>query len=250
MNQKQLLSSILDLGEALLTSGAEVNRTEDTITRVCKAFGFVRCDVFTITSSIVLTVHTVSGDVLTQTRRIRAYTTDLERVNEINALSRAVCSGAYTPEQYQNKLSHILSAPHNPQWLTVLLYGVISAAFTVFFGGNAGDMICAFAGGITICAVWSLGVKIKMNSMVLLIACSAVGGFCALTLSKLGIGSCVDKIIIGNIMLLIPGLTLTSSLRDMISGDMISGLLEFCEALLKAAAIAIGFALVLIPFGG
>ena len=49
-------------------------------------------------------------------------------------------------------------------------------------------------------------------------------------------------------MLLIPGIAFTTSLRDMISGDTISGLLGISEAILKALAIAIGFAVVLMHF--
>ena len=58
-----------------------------------------------------------------------------------------------------------------------------------------------------------------------------------------------DKIMIGDIMLVIPGLQLTNSLRDMINGDMISGLLNMSEALLKAVAVAVGFAGVIILGG-
>lgn len=49
---------------------------------------------------------------------------------------------------------------------------------------------------------------------------------------------------IGNIMLVIPGRQLTNSLRDMINGDTISGLLNMSEALMRAVFVAMGFALV------
>ena len=58
------------------------------------------------------------------------------------------------------------------------------------------------------------------------------------------------KITIGNIMLLIPGIAFTTSLRDIINGDTISGLVGISEATIKAIAIAIGFALVLVQMGG
>ena len=68
-------------------------------------------------------------------------------------------------------------------------------------------------------------------------------------LLHIGIGHHSDKIMIGNIMLLIPGLALTTSLRDLINGDTISGLLGLFEAVIKAIAIAIGSALVLQGLG-
>ncbi len=55
---------------------------------------------------------------------------------------------------------------------------------------------------------------------------------------------------IGNIMLVIPGIQFTTALRDMINGDTISGLLNMSEAVLKAISVAMGFAVVLIVGGG
>ena len=62
--------------------------------------------------------------------------------------------------------------------------------------------------------------------------------------------SMVDTIMIGNIMLLIPGVLLTNSFRDFISGDMISGLLHFSEAIITAVGVAGGFIIAIILTGG
>ena len=80
--------------------------------------------------------------------------------------------------------------------------------------------------------------------------CSAITAFAVSLLVKAGIGMHPDKMIIGNIMLLIPGIQLTTSLRDIFNGDMIAGLLGLSEAVLKALAIALGFAFVPIGMGG
>lgn len=51
----------------------------------------------------------------------------------------------------------------------------------------------------------------------------------------------VDKIMIGDIMLLIPGLMATNAIRDILIGDTISGVMRFIEAMLLAAVLALGF---------
>ena len=61
---------------------------------------------------------------------------------------------------------------------------------------------------------------------------------------RVGLGESVDMISIGNIMLLIPGIPLTNSLRDMFTGNTISGMMRFLEAIIMALVIAFGFALV------
>ena len=55
---------------------------------------------------------------------------------------------------------------------------------------------------------------------------------------------------IGNIMLLIPGVLMTNSFRDFISGDMITGLLHFAEAMITAVCVAAGFILSKLLLGG
>ena len=83
----------------------------------------------------------------------------------------------------------------------------------------------------------------KHLSTILLVLALLVGGLLAALSVRIGLGRNVDMISIGNIMLLIPGIALTNSLRDMFSGNTISGLMRFIESILLALTIAFGFAL-------
>ncbi len=65
----QYLTIAMDVGEKLLQYGAETNRTEDSIRRICIAYGATRVDVFSITVNIETTMH-IGYDTYTQTRRI------------------------------------------------------------------------------------------------------------------------------------------------------------------------------------
>ena len=64
-----LLHCFLDLGEAMLAVGADVNRVEDSLSRLGLAYGAARMNVFVITSSIVVTMSLPDGRDVTQTRR-------------------------------------------------------------------------------------------------------------------------------------------------------------------------------------
>ena len=50
----------------------------------------------------------------------------------------------------------------------------------------------------------------------------------------------MDKIIIGLVMTLVPGVAITNSVRDVIAGDFIAGQTKMTEALLTATSIALG----------
>ena len=244
----RILAAVLDVGEMMLTSGAEVNRVENTIQRMMKAYGCSRVDVFTITSSIVVTVQDPEGKIITQTRRIHNYETDMYKIERCNALSRRICKETLPENQLQEAVEQIKQEKSYSRWVKFLAYGGISASFSIFFGGSIGDGVAAWLCGWLLYGAVEMCNRLKLQRIIMNIVCSVIVGLGAVLLTNIGLGNSVDKIIIGNIMLLIPGIALTTSLRDMISGDTISGLLGLCEALLRALAIAAGFALVLWQF--
>ena len=96
---KLLLDCAMEIGEMMLISGAEVHRVEDSMLRICHALGAVRADVFIIPSSMVCTVHSIDGDVKTQTRRVLSLRTDYHKLDKLNRLSRKICSQAMTIEE-------------------------------------------------------------------------------------------------------------------------------------------------------
>ncbi len=246
---KYIMTSIIDMGEILLTHGAEVSRIEDTVGRLCKAYGFVRSDVFTITSSVIVTSILPDGRTITQTRRIRERDTDLGRVEKVNALSRKICENPMGLEKLQKEIRAIQEEKKASPYLQLIMYMMISASLSVFFGGTAKDGLAASLSGVVLFATLYGSATLKMNSLIQTMFCSAVTSISVMLLVGIGIGVHPDKIMIGNIMLVIPGIQLTNSLRDMISGDMISGLLNLSEALMKAISVAMGFALGVL-FGG
>ena len=65
MDYTRIVQGILDIGESMLKSGAENFRLEDSLYRMCKAYGFVKYDVFVIPSNIQITVETPEGEFIT-----------------------------------------------------------------------------------------------------------------------------------------------------------------------------------------
>ena len=121
---------------------------------------------------------------------------------------------------------------------------LVSSSFCVFFGGSALDAVASGIIGVVLKYLDRVIRRTEANAFLSALLCSCLGGLLAGLAVKSGFGDNVDMISIGNIMLLIPGLALTNSLRDMFSGNTISGLMRFIEAILLALTIALGFAMV------
>ena len=238
---EQYLYYAMSIGEQLLVSGAEVGRVEDTIRRICKAYGAQRVDVFSITSSIVTTMYGDDFGICTQTRRVSEMENNLDRLDKLNRLSRKICSEKPAPEEIRKELEIIQNGPRYSFVVQLAVYALISGCFSVFFGGDWKDMVSSAVIGVILKVFQSYIKKGSVNSLITALLCAAVGGFLSNLSVLTGLGSHADLISIGNIMLLIPGIAFTNSVRDMFSGDTITGLLRFIESLLLAVTIALGF---------
>ena len=250
MNPEELISCSLDIGEQMLISGAEIGRVEDSVTLICKAYGCRRVDVFTITSSIVVSIESSNGVHMTQTRRITAGGTDLTRLDRLNNLSRQLCRETPSYAYAQQRIQEICAKKRFPLWVEALSSALIAFSFAIFFGGSLADGLAALPLGFLIRYLTYILEKASLNQVFVNVIASFVLSVAAAGLVSIGIGQDANKLIIGGIMLLIPGIALTNSLRDMISGDIMSGLLRFFNAVLVAAAIAAGYILAAGLVGG
>ncbi len=231
----------LNIGEQMLTSGAEVWRVEDSIRRICRAYGAVRVDVFSITSSIVVTIYGPQFGSLTQTRRISSPGNDMHRLDRLNQLSRDICSRVPLPIEAARELEKIKETKSYPFAVQLFIYAMASASFTVFFGGNWRDAVVSGVLGMVLRFFEQFLNRYDVNPFLSAFLFSVLGGFGAIFAVNHGLADSMDKISIGNIMLRIPGITLTNSIRDFFSGDTMTGLLRFMEAALLSMTIAFGF---------
>ena len=217
---KDFLHIFLDMGDALLNSGAEIFRVEDTLNRMGYACGAAQMNVFVITSSIVITMEFPEEGARTQTRRIReSGGNDFTKLEQLNDLSRRFCNHPVPAAELRKEFDKININKTKPLWK--LLGSLLAAcSFAFFYGGSIPDAVAAGFGAVLICGLTLLCPFLRM-----------------------------DKIMIGDIMLLIPGLMSTNAIRDVLIGDTLSGIIRLIAALLLAAALALGFMGAIILFG-
>ena len=247
--QSFLLDCLLEMGDLLLDSGAEISRVEDTLARMGKAYGAARMDVFVIPSIISISMEFPGDESLTETRRIHSNgLNDFYRLEKLNALSRSCCQTPLPLDDLRNALDRV-HAGRKP--FRVILGGSVLAAFgfAVFFGGNAWDGLAAavFAVGIVLLQEY-LG-RTELNTVVFNLVISLLIGLAVGFASAMIPALHMDKILIGDIMLLIPGLAMTNAIRNILVGNTISGVVRLAESLIWAAALAGGFMVALLIVG-
>lgn len=244
-----LLCLALDVGEGLLKTGGEVSRVEDTIERICYAYGAAHVEVFTIISVINAAIRMPDGSYSSQLRRVRHTTTDLGAVERYNALSREICATHPSLEEFDQKIHEIKQVRSYPIWLNYLASAVSAGAFSLFFGGNWRDAVAGSIAGILIALVIHYA-RNRLDGLAETLIASFVTTLLSVFLVRVGFLRDGGTVMIGAIMLLVPGLTFGTSLRDLLNGDLLAGVLKLLQALLIALMIAFGYMLGISITGG
>lgn len=243
-----LLCNALDIGEGILRCGGEIRRVEDTINRICYAFGAVHVEAFTITSLMIASVRMPDGSYSSQVRRIMQSSNDLHKLDMYNRISRQMCAHEITLEEAQRLIREVKHSKPYPGWVSYIAAVFGAGGFALFFGGNFADAIAAAIIGVIIILLEQHRPEF-VNNMAQSIISSFAGGVLAIVFVRIGLGCNVDKVMIGTIMLLIPGMTIGTSIRDMLCGDLITGFFRLLQSLLLATIIALGYGAAILLMG-
>jgi len=243
MDYSKLLQTVLDIAEEMLVAGAEVNRVEDSIERMISAYDcpFERVNVFIITTNIQTTFEDPDGNIITQIRRIKRSDTNFDRLDYLNDLSRYICEHKPGLEEMRSRYLEVMNRPQHSLFVKYLSAALVSGTFTVFFGGSFFDGFCAFVIGAIIVFLQRYLRKFNENQLALTFTTAFLSGMITIILFSGGLAN-MNYILIGQIMLLIPGLALTNSVRDMLLGDIATGSVRLLNALVTAGAIGLGMA--------
>lgn len=238
---EERLELVLDIAEQMVMSGAEVARTEYSIRRICKSFGALRTEALSITTSLIVTVYYGEYSSVTQTRRVDKFAYNMDRLEKMNELSREICDKKLGIEEGRKKFAELMREKYYSFQVQVLFFMLIAFTFTLFFGGSAKDAAVSAFIAILFKYIDEFARKLEINKFIPIVASSLLGGLFAIMAVRAGVADSVEMVSIGDVMLLIPGIMLTNSLRDMFGGDTITGGIRFIEATLVAVMIALGF---------
>ncbi len=241
LDYDKLLTLSSDLGYHLLLSGAEIYRVEESVQYLLTAYGVETGEVFAIPNCVIVSLTAPGQKPITRVRRVPSHGTDISRMEDLNALCRRLCAETPDLDRAAEVLAETVERPsHTPVAVELAAYVLLTSTFCLFFGGTARDAfcggVCGLAVGLVLPFLTRLGSNLFFKAM--------VGGFCcgllAAGLTDLGVGEHMDLIITGAIMAQAPGLVITNFMRDIMAGDMMSGLVKLAEALLTGAGIALG----------
>lgn len=239
MDINRILNFASTAGKIMLQSGGETYRVEETITRMCQSFDVDDIDVFASPTAVMVSII-VNGKIHSVVKRISSRSIDLNMVHNINSLSRTIYKKRPSIEFCEKELERLCTDDFYSTKTKLLAAGVATSTFAILFGGGIKDFICAFIIGILTKALSIFLNKSSLNEFFINSICGALISIYSIVLLDFGIIDELDKLVAGSIMLLVPGLALTNSIRDILEGQLVSGLAKAAEALFIGISTAVG----------
>lgn len=245
MQTGELMEVAVKAAEILLTSGAEIYRIEDTLTRICASYG-VQCESIVIPTGIFISM---GGDNTAQThasvKRIRQRSVDLHRIELVNNFSRGLQQSPLPYKEAMEQLRGIEARSGYSFFLRLLTAGVAAFVFTLLFKGGIGEAVTASLIGLVIYFLKERISEMGFFQFFELFIAGLVAGSAGLLAVLLFPEFNVFKMIIGSMMIFLPGVAITNSIKDALNGDWVACLSRMGEAVFIAAAIGIGVGIAL-----
>ena len=240
MNYNALLDLVIDLGYQLGMCGAETYRIEESSHRIMQAYG-IRADCFAIPNCVHVSLETEDGISMTRMRRIGQHGSDIDSLERFYNLSRKICEEKPDPviaKQWLREAKNSLRKYNYPSYLLGNFFG--GAGFSILFGGHYLDALWGGICGLIIGIVSDYMDRLKANQFFKIITSVFVMACFAYLFNAAKISVNTDAVIIGALMILVPGWLFTNAMRDIIYGDTNSGIHRIVQVFLVAIAIALG----------
>lgn len=243
---KEILTLAVEIGNSMLRNGAEIYRVQDSITHILKSYEVEEFDVYVLSNGIFASANENKEDACSLVRYVPLGSVNLGKVAALNQLTRDICTHDCSLIDAWDRLDECNNLEGYPIWLQILSCGLGSGCFCYLFGERILD---SFFATIIGCIVLILQLQIryqKMSKFISNIILSLVVTILSMILCCFNLNVMQDKIIIGALMPLVPGIAFTTSIRDFYNSDYLSGIIHLIDAILTAICIAVGACLPLI----
>jgi len=237
---KEFGALLLDVGVALLNSGASCSRIRITMTRFALAYDYVP-HITIGPKSVSLTLDDNDGiPLFNGIRSTPAQGVNFKTISGIGRLSWEAARKKLQVPELKAALNEVRAAKHYPQIIVLIFVSVAGAAFCYTFGGGGVEMAITFGATFFGLLTKQQLTKYSINPYMCTYCAALVASFFTATFHQAGLGISLEHAFSTCVLFLIPGVPLINAFTDLLDGNILNGMVRGVNALLFALAIAFG----------
>ena len=233
---------ILRLGRALHTSGYAADRLEEALGRASDQLA-LEAQFFSTPTSIMASFGP-QDDQRTFMIRVDPGESNLGKLAGVDEVTRDVLNGLIPPAEGSARIDTIEAAPerYGPV-LQTLAFGVVSGGASRFLGGGWHEIVASAAIGLVIGGLALIMQRRPALSRVFELIAAFAASLLAAVIATAGFPISVFLVTLAGVIVLIPGLTLTTAMRELSSRHLASGTARLMGALVLLLGITFGIAI-------
>ena len=240
---RAVMHCAMEAGHILLENGAEIDRVEETMDRICQHYAVKNGSFFVLSNGIFATDEEGHGGQFADVRHIPVHGARLDRVAAVNQLSREMEEQNLDVQDMLMRLQEIRRMPEKKTWVRILASAIGSGCFCGLFGGTPRDCVGAFIAGFLLYVFSLLIVKGRLGKLMHSICGGALVTLVCMMCLKFGLGDTLSPMIVGSVIPLVPGVAFTNGIRDIVNEDYIAGVVRLLDAMTVFFGIATGVGL-------
>jgi uncharacterized membrane protein YjjP (DUF1212 family) len=241
----ELAEVVLEVGQAMLQSGATSYRTEKTMAQVGLGLGADRLELY-VTPTGVITTAISGNEQRTRVARVGALGVNMAQTLALRQLATHLMLVGGTLPAVREQIAIIRSRPRElPLWATIPAVGIACGAFAEILGAGTGEFIAAAVGAGLAQTVRLMLHRAHVNIFALTVICALAGSLIAWGVCQIIHSDQVELAVIASVLLLVPGVPLVTSVLDLSNNDLVSGVTRGTLALMLALSIGVGVLLTL-----
>lgn len=228
----------------LIECGCSSNRVENLCEKLGAAFN-MEIEALAIPTGVWLSVRK-NRHHTTDLVRIKSWSVNLTRLSQVNDLVEKISANSLDIHAATIELKKIQSSsdPFKPV-VTTLASGGASAVLVFLYGGIVSEIVIAFFLGVFVDIFNKYATDRESRRYLADFLSAALTTLLCVMASHLLPGLNMPRLIIGGIILMVPGLVLVNAVHEIAQKNLVSGTARLVEALMISASLASGVILVI-----
>ena len=244
-----ILDFCKELGKQMIVSGANIERVNHCIERICHAYGLHDVTCANLTTRISISAKDEEKTYAHRQTDVPPQVINLERLKKLNNLSFEVVKN--TPdEKTLYDLLHAVTSNDFPWWIMMLGFMVAMMALARIFCAGWQEILIVELNTLILFGLSKLFSKVHINKIITNFISMFLCSMIAMGFYALGFINNFYIVAITNAFFLIPGIPMINCARNLLCGNEMNGAIDLLKVLLEVCTIVAGVAAAYAILGG
>lgn len=237
------------LGREMLFAGANLERTNETMEKVCKAYGLHEISIFSLSTMISVSAKNLDGEAETRQVSVPGQSIHLIKLRKLYDLAHKVIEEKTDPSLLQDMLYETVMVPSYNAWIEMLGFVIALTTLCHIFGGGWQELIV-----VALCTVLSFWLsrplrRANLNRIIINVVNMFITTAIFFFTVWIGFTTEMMAMLTSMSLMFIPGIPLVNSMRNILCGNEMNGILEFLKVILETLTICFGVFIAYAIFG-